>query len=461
MITNGMKKPYSQAAEYIAQLKSIELQINQNQLQQAAQRLTLLTRSSAHDPRLFLLGSRLAEAAGNPEGMLQAARQAHQLAPQWPTATIYLAGVLASRDEAKEAMALAEQALQGSKDAALLAQAAAVAQRLSLFPQALQWLRQAEEVNPADPALRHEIARSLSDTGDHASAIAVFTDLLQQHPNSQALLLDRLRVCLSARQNLQAIHDGEALLAIDPDNGVYRFYLDMARGLTPQTQPAALVADLFDGFAPRYDRHWAVQLQYKLPRDVAQMINEWHPDRKGDVLDLGCGTGLLGACLGPIEGVLVGVDLSGAMIAQAVRHCVYDSFHQVNLLDALQATPESLYHVITALDVLNYVGSLDPVIANAYRILVPGGRFVFSCEASGGNEAETGPGYALPETYRYTHQRSYVQRLLEEAGFKDVALEDRVLRYEAEQPVPGFLVTATKQHVVEKKPARKRALKSV
>jgi predicted TPR repeat methyltransferase len=455
-----MKKPYSQAAEYIAQLQGIESQINQNQLQQAAQRLTLLTRSAAHDPRLFLLGSRLAEAAGNREGVLQAARRAHQLAPQWPTAMIYLASVLASRDETEEAMVLAGQSLQGSHDVALLTQAAAVAQRLSQFAQALQWLRQAEKLSPADNALRHQIARTLADAGDQVGAVALFTELLQRQPKSPALLLDRLRVCLSAGQNDQAVLDGEALLAIEPGNALYQFYLDLAHGLTPPTQPAALVVDLFDGFAPRYDRHWVVQLHYKLPRDVAGMISEWHPDRQGDILDLGCGTGLLGACLGPIEGVLVGVDLSGAMIAQAGRHRVYDSFHKVNLLDALQATPASLYHVITALDVLNYVGRLEAVISDAYRILVPGGRFVFSCEAGASDDATTGPGYALPATYRYTHKRSYVQRLLQEAGFKDIVIEDRALRSEAEQPVPGFLVTARKQAVADKKPARKRVASS-
>ena len=451
-----MKKPYSQAAQHIAQLKAIELLINKMQLQQAAQQLSRLTTTAGHDPRLFLLGSRLAEAAGNPAGVLAAARKAHQLAPEWPTATIYLAGVLASRDESEEAMALARKSLQGSSDAALLVQAAAVAQRLSQFDQSLQWLRQAEEITPTDAALRHQIARTLADSGDYAGAIAIFTELLQANPISPALLTDRLRVLLNAQQNAQAILDGEALLAIEPDNAVYRFYLDTARGLTPPTQPAELVAALFDGFALRYDRYWAVQLQYKLPRDVAQMIHEWHPDRKGDVLDLGCGTGLLGACLGPIEGVLVGVDLSGQMIAQAGRHHVYDSFHQVNLLDALQATPEDLYHVIAALDVLNYVGNLDTVIPNAHRILLPGGRFVFSCEASATEEAN----YTLSRTYRYTHQRSYVQGLLEDAGFKNIVIENRVLRYEADQPVQGFLVTALKQQAVEKKPVRKRVPKS-
>ena len=101
------------------------------------------------------------------------------------------------------------------------------------------------------------------------------------------------------------------------------------------------------------------------PKEVAEMIHLWHPDHRGDVLDLGCGTGSLGMCLGPIEGVLVGVDLSQAMIDRAIPHGVYNRFHRVNVLDALQATPGDLYHVITAIDTLNYVGDLQTVIPNA------------------------------------------------------------------------------------------------
>ena len=449
-------KPYSQAAEYLVQLKSIEAQINQNQLQQASRQLTLLSKTAAHDPRLFLLGSRLAEASGNTKGVLDAARKAHQLAPQWPTATLYLAGVLANQNQPAEALALAAQALQGDADAALLTQGASVAQRLGRHDLVLSWLRRAEQLSPADVNLRHQIARALTDTGDLAGAIALFTELLGQQPENQVLLLDRLRVCLSAKQNDQAVKDAQALLAMEPGNEAYQFYLDMARGQTPKTQPAALITGLFDDIAPRYDALWVVQLQYKLPRDVAQMISEWHPERQGDVLDLGCGTGLLGACLGPMEGVLVGVDLSGNMLKQANLHRVYDSFHQVNVLAALQATPNDLYHVIAALDVLTYVGDLDPVVSNAHRILVPGGRLVFSCETG----AEGGADYALPTTYRYTHTRDYVQRLLAEAGFKEVDLQDRVLRYEAEQPVQGFLVVARKALQAKPKVARKRAPKT-
>jgi predicted TPR repeat methyltransferase len=37
--------------------------------------------------------------------------------------------------------------------------------------------------------------------------------------------------------------------------------------------------------------------------------------------------------------------------------------------------------------------------------------------------------------------------LLKEAGFEDIAVEDRILRLEAGQPVQSFLVTARKPSV--------------
>lgn len=455
-----MNNPFSHDDVFIAQLKRIEQQINQNQLQEAAEQLNLLRRTAPHDPRLFLLGSHLASASRNPDGMLEAARKAHSLAPQWPVATMHLASVQASRDQVVEAMALAEQALaqassQTGADIELLAKAASIAQRLYRHESALKWLHQAEKLNPGDIVIRQQIGRTLSSSGDHVGAIGIFSDLLSQLPNHPSLLLDRLRACLAANQKEQAISDGEALTALDPQNEEYRFYLAIAQGETPKTQPASMVQRLFDGSADHFDRHLVLLLQYRLPDDVAKMIHQWHPDRKGDVLDLGCGTGLLGACLGSTEGVLVGVDISVQMIEQAKLRRVYDRFHNVNLLDALQATPDSLYHVITALDVLNYVGDLSSVIPNAHRILLPGGHFAFSCELGGNGDGS----YALQSTYRYTHQRSYVVQLMQKAGFTDIVLEDRVLRKDLGQPVPGFLVTASKPSQAVEKNARRTSKK--
>jgi predicted TPR repeat methyltransferase len=437
--------PYSNDAAHVAQLKRIEQSINKNQLQEAARQLNTLAKATPDDPRLFLLGSRLAEAAHNPAGMLQAARKAHQLAPGWPVATIHLAEVLAGKGDAVQALAMARLAIQQGKtlpplDPELLVKAATVAHRLNQYQPAVQWLREAEQISPDNTSIRYKLAISLAHSGEPDPALEIFTALLALQPGNPGLLSQRMRTAISAGQNDLAIQDGEALLALEPHNAVHQFYLDIARGNTPKTQPVEVVTELFDAFAPHFDQNVVAQLHYQLPSDVAQKIIGWYPDFKVDVLDLGCGTGLLGASLGPIDGALIGVDLSQQMIDQAAAHNVYHRFHRVNVLDALADTPSDHYDVITALDVLIYVGELDTVIPNALRILTRGGRFVFSCETG----ADDGADYALQGTLRYTHQRAYVQRLLEQAGFEDIEANDLVLRQEAGEPVRGFLVTARK-----------------
>lgn len=436
-------RPFSAAPHFIAQLKNIEQCIQDGQLEFATQRLNQLARTASHDPRLFLLGSRVAEVAGNFEGMLKAARKAHELAPQWPVATIRLADVLAIRAEAEQALVMASLAMnqavaQNSLDIELLSKAVIMACRLRQHELALQWLRESERFFPYDTNRKRQLALCLADSGDLESALAALSDLLQGRPNHPVLLGDHLRTAVRAGRFEQAIADAEALLALDPGNAEWLFYLGVARGETPRTQPGTMITALFDDYAARFDRELVVRLKYKLPRDVAEMIGQWHPDKKIDVLDLGCGTGLLGVCLGAIDGAMVGVDLSAEMIGQAARHGVYHQFHQVNVLDALRATPDSEYSVITALDVFIYVGDLDPVIGNACRILIPGGHFVFSCEAA----TESVGDFSLQRTFRYAHQRGYVQRLLDEAGFQDVHIENRVLRYDADEPIHGFLVAA-------------------
>ncbi|NIR58985.1 MAG: methyltransferase domain-containing protein, partial [Gammaproteobacteria bacterium] len=51
-----------------------------------------------------------------------------------------------------------------------------------------------------------------------------------------------------------------------------------------------------------------------------------------DILDAGCGTGLCGPLLAPHARTLVGVDLSGGMIAKAEELAVYDELEVAELV---------------------------------------------------------------------------------------------------------------------------------
>ena len=440
-----MKNSFSNTPAFVNQLKEIEALIIQNELQQAAKKLNRLGETNSRDPRLFILGSRLAQASGNAAGMLQAARKAHELAPEWPIASIRLAKVLEEQGQALEAIKMADAAIEQATqqtvlDVGLLSHASAIAQRQGYIALALKWLDTAEKLQPEDLVIRLQTARALDVAEQYDQAIDRFTSLMDHLPDNVDLISSRMHSYLKSKQMEKATADGEVLVKLEPDDERHRFFLSYARGENPENQPAGVISTLFDGYAERFDKHLVVQLQYHLPQDVANMIHSWHPDRKGDVLDLGCGTGLLGACLGPIEGVLVGVDLSIEMIDKAIAHKVYDKFHHVDVIAALKATPADQYHVLAALEVFVYIGNLDEVVPNAFRILVPGGRFVFSCELAQAGEND----FNLQQTFRYTHQAEYLKRLMEASGFEDLVLDERSVRMHAGEPVSGLLVVGRK-----------------
>jgi predicted TPR repeat methyltransferase len=422
-------------------LHAIQQLITAGQLRDAALKLNAEQKNNAGEPRIFIMGMRLAEAAGNPAGALESVRRAVKATPDWPVAVTELALLLARQNQFPEAMKTAERAVQlDGNNPQVLTRVIDIAHRARNYDMAIVWLERAAAVNPDNIDVKRLLARDWRITGQHEKARAAYNQLAAAFPGDREVLLGRAFNALEIHDLSQALVDCEALLVQDPDDEEAQFYREVARGNTPKKQPAAVVRSTFDGLADQFDQRLVVGLKYKLPREVADIINERYPDRTLNVLDLGCGTGLLGACLGRINGAMVGVELSRPMIDEAIKHGVYDKFHNVDLLEALEATPESLYDVIAALDVFIYVGDLTAAIPDAYRILRGGGHLFFSCELAQEHEADL----VLRPTQRYAHKASHIEALCRAAGFEQVTLELKPLRYEKNEPVAGFLVIARK-----------------
>ena len=423
------------------ELVRIRKLIGQGQLQDAAQALNQAQRNAPQDARVPLLGMRLAAAAGNLQGAITAARRAVALAPGWPVALSELALALARQNQNDEALQVARQAVQAApKDTNVIQRAVAVADHAGAGAEAVAWATKGLELQPDDLRYHQVLGFQLARGKKYAEAKSHFDQMLEAQPDNIAALRGALTCALD-------IKDGSApdlanrLLELQPNDDDLRYFHAIAHGQTPPTQPRSVVSSLFDDYAPRFDVHLVRGLQYKVPERTAQILNELYPDRRFNLLDLGCGTGLMGVYLGPIQGFIIGVDLSEKMIEQAARHNIYARFHNVNVLDALRDTPADHYEAITCLDVLVYVGDLSPVIPNAFRILKAGGHFIFSCEAA----AEDEPDLVLRPSQRYAHKASHVDRLCREAGFDEVRIEYLpALRMEKNEPLPGFLVIARK-----------------
>jgi len=432
--------PFTQELQRILQL------IEQGQLQPAALALNQAQRRAPRDPRVLLAGVQLTLKAGNLDGAIQAARRALALAPGWPVAMLELGALLIDRDtdeEKNEAVRLASSAVaREPDDPALLGKAADIVFAGGQKEQALQWRERVVALRPDAAGPRLLLGRMLLELRRYADAKPHFDLLEQRFPNEPNVLLGLMDCATAAGDSAAAQGYADRALAAAPDDPGVQYWHAVAHGRTPSTQLASAVTSVFDDYAPGFDMHLVGKLKYKVPQQVAQMLLALYPDRKFNLLDLGCGTGLLGVYLGPIDGHIIGVDLSHEMIKQAARHQVYSRFHAVNILDALRETPAEHYEAIACLDALVYVGDLAPVIPNALRILKPGGHFIFSCESA--QEGEPDLALRLP-SHRYAHRDTAVQRMCREAGFADIQIEQLpTLRMENETPLPGFLVTARK-----------------
>jgi predicted TPR repeat methyltransferase len=190
----------------------------------------------------------------------------------------------------------------------------------------------------------------------------------------------------------------------------------------------------------RFDQQLVTQLGYRLPQIVAEKIKARYPDKRINVLDLGCGTGLLARTLGSVQGYFVGVDLSKKMLEKAAEVGVYHRLHQADVVEALEATDANEYEVIAANDVLVYLADVAPFIHGAHKVLRPSGALYFSCELAKDIE----PPVVLRESQRYAHRIDAVRSVCESAGFKSIEIEPMVVRTDRGVPVESFLVTATK-----------------
>jgi predicted TPR repeat methyltransferase len=160
--------------------------------------------------------------------------------------------------------------------------------------------------------------------------------------------------------------------------------------------------------------------------------------RLGDILDLGCGTGLMGATLHDLlGGRLVGVDLSARMLAEARAKQVYTELRCAEIGAALEADATG-YDVILLADVLCYVGAIEPLFAAVRARLNPGGVVLVSIEAG-----EAGSGGTLQPNARYRHAPEYLRASLEGAGLLVRDFREETLRWESDLPVRGVIALAT------------------
>ncbi len=222
--------------------------------------------------------------------------------------------------------------------------------------------------------------------------------------------------------------------------------VNVTTNLSADSTPAAYIINLFNKRAADYDLS-VFSRHYRVPGLVRNELLRVRPKvdpsratpyKLSAILDLGCGTGLVGVMVHGVTAYLKGVDLSAAMIAYAQTKQVYQELEIAEVVASMRADPR-LYECVVAGSTMEYVGKSEDCLAAMYKRLLPSGFAILTFLAG-----EAGVDYALGADGRFRHSRSYIERVAKEAGFDITQIVEEQLETLDGTPIMGFVVTLTR-----------------
>jgi predicted TPR repeat methyltransferase len=210
-------------------------------------------------------------------------------------------------------------------------------------------------------------------------------------------------------------------------------------GNADKAMSSAYITALFDDYAPRFDNHLIKNLEYRAPEIIAEALRaacakSGRPYRFRHVIDVGCGTGLVGNALERRFDRLTGVDLSSGMLNRARKHAIYSRLVQADMVAFLRAEPAKSVDLVISADAFIYVGHLEAVLAAIFEVLEPNGILAFTVQKGSGDT------YSLGEDLRFSFPPDYIRAELAKANFRNTAVVDIVERKDLGTPVPSLLV---------------------
>ena len=340
--------------------------------------------------------------------------KALELAPERPSVLMNLGVVKAALGQTSQAIDLLLKASELEPEAIeTWVHLGASYAEMGQFPLALEALNRALALQPQTLiALRHKasVLRELGQYDESAQCLK----MLHQHGGGDEFTRYMLAAVLHAKSGWAQ---------------------------EPPAPPAGYVANLFDRYADDFSSHLS-QLDYRAPDILVKAAKDCLSQPWPDVLDLGCGTGLVGQCLKGHALRVDGVDLSPGMVNRAQASGQYRRVWQADIHDAMEQAHRAgdQYDLIVSADVFIYVGALERAFQLAAQVLRAGGGLVFSLE-----EWAQGPeNYVLRPSLRYAHSLAYVQRLASDHGFQILRTDNDLLRHDHGKAIVGLFCTLQK-----------------
>jgi len=229
----------------------------------------------------------------------------------------------------------------------------------------------------------------------------------------------------------------ERYLELSPgDAEVEHILVSLRDAPPPPRAPDECVVQLYERFAEFYERNMRGELEYCGPELLASALDRTVGSSAAtlDVLELGCGTGLVGKPLRSRAKRLVGIDLSPDMVKRAKKTGCYDALKVAEITEWLSRSRDREFDLIAACDTFIYFGDLRQILVPAAARLRAGGRVAFTVER------DEGTGFRLTDSGRYVHSEAHIHEAARDAGLLVESIDSAVLRYEYGEAVQALVV---------------------
>ena len=368
-------------------------------------------------------------------------------APQDIAALLLFAALLGEERRHEDAVSVLQDALRRRPgEPQVLLRLGIALTRAGRHDEAADVLGRCAAAAPQLPGLAVARAQAALARRDMAEAIAIARAGLDQAGGDAALYSVLAHALEAAGRRDEAWPAFRAASRLAPEDPYLAHLAAVADGIATERASAGYVESIFDGYADSFEAS-LIRLGYRVPGLVRRAVERHRPDGAplGSVLDLGCGTGLVGVALHDLLGValhdllgasLVGVDLSRRMLDEARAKGIYTALLQQDLLAALEDGPGS-FDLVCAADVFCYLGRLDAALALCARCLAADGLLIFSVE-----RGQDGAAFQLHRQGRYAHAPDLVRADLAAAGLAPLEIREEALRLDFGRPVEGLFVVA-------------------
>ncbi|MEM9062368.1 MAG: tetratricopeptide repeat protein [Pseudomonadota bacterium] len=311
------------------------------------------------------------------------------------------------------------------------------------YEEAERALQSAVAVDPKHAEAWHNLGLLYLLTGHLEPAGDAFETCLDLGTKKWGDPVWHARVLCAIGRRDRALEQMELYLERNPEDPVALHQLAALKGEEVDRASDGYVMKHFDSFAESFDEVLA-RLDYQAPQIVGGVVDQLMEGREpiGDVVDLGCGTGLCGPLIRRHCKVLTGMDLSEGMLRKAAvlkqddGNRVYDHLVQAELVTFLSEAPRDCFGMATCVDTLCYFGPLDEMMGALAPALRPGGILVATVERC---DDTAGPGYVIDQSGRYSHSEAYLRQTAEGAGLDFISAEPKVLRKELGADVNGYV----------------------